>query len=437
MRKPALSELVRFWNPAMTYLNDEIVNLKKKVKQNGVCYGFYIDGNNSNPYNAVTYLEDAVGMIPAKMDYTANKFNYGTWGDKWFMPRPCMLGADGTVLYYLDPNDYSKKTDGTDSDIANTDSSFTGNAMMEWGTGGKKIWVKKIPDINNPNSCYTYISDVQLDSDYHAYSFIGKDGKLKDHFYTPIYQGSIVNNKLRSLSGIEPCKNKTAQGEIDLAVANGDGWYTEVLCDVELINDLLILIGKSLDTQSVFGLGNCDGYVNDRSKNYGMINSGTMNDKGLFWGKNTSVATDGLRTGVKIFGMENWWGNQWRRYAGMILDNGVYKIKKCYGTSDGSTTSLYNTTGNGYITAGITPTGTSGGYIKQMNYKYGVSIPSNASASSSTYYCDGLWFINTDIRYAVRGGASDNGSLCGCSCLYLSDVALVSSWAIGASPSFK
>lgn len=46
------------------------------------------------------------------------------------MPRPCMLKSDGTVDYYLDPDDYTKKEDGeTPSDIANVN--YNGNAMME------------------------------------------------------------------------------------------------------------------------------------------------------------------------------------------------------------------------------------------------------------------------------------------------------------------
>ena len=32
-------------------------------------YGFHIDSNESDPSEAVTYLEDAVGMKPAFMDY--------------------------------------------------------------------------------------------------------------------------------------------------------------------------------------------------------------------------------------------------------------------------------------------------------------------------------------------------------------------------------
>ena len=60
-------------------------------------YGFHIDGSESDPSEAVTYLEDAVGMTPAKMDYTAGAFKYGSWRNAFFMPKPCMVKYDGTV----------------------------------------------------------------------------------------------------------------------------------------------------------------------------------------------------------------------------------------------------------------------------------------------------------------------------------------------------
>ena len=53
------------------------------------------------------------------MDYDNDSFDYGSWEDAFFMPRPCMLKSDGTVDYYLDPDDYSKREDGTASDISN------------------------------------------------------------------------------------------------------------------------------------------------------------------------------------------------------------------------------------------------------------------------------------------------------------------------------
>ena len=414
-------------------LIERLANVEKRVTTISHVYGIYIDGNNFNPSTRVTYIEDAIGMKPAFMNYETDKFDYGSWGNAWFMPRPCMLKSDGTVAYYLDPMDYSKKIDGTDSDISNDD--FDGNAMMEWGTGGKKIWTKTVPVLGDPTSCYKYFADEQIDPDYHAYSFIGSDGKLKDHFYTPIYHGSVVGTKLRSLSGKAPCMSKTAQQEIDLATSNGNGWYVEQFCDIELINDLLVLMGKSTDTQTVFGKGNSDGYVNDSSINYGMINSGTMDDKGLFWGSNISDTSN--RNGVKVFGMENYWGNQWRRFAGLILDSGTYKTKMCYGVSDGSTVKGYNLTGDGYVSSGITPGGTLGGYINIIDYSNGMSLPKTASGSSSTYYCDGLWFNNSIVAVAYRGGGCGAGARCGPFCLAVSNAASDTHWDIGAALSFK
>lgn len=72
-----------------------------------VIYGYHIDSSEYDSDKAVTYLADAIGMTPAKMG--DSEFDYGSWKNAFFMPKPCMLKYDGTVDYYLDPNDYSKK----------------------------------------------------------------------------------------------------------------------------------------------------------------------------------------------------------------------------------------------------------------------------------------------------------------------------------------
>lgn len=72
-------------------------------------YGVHIDGTDSNPKTRVRYLANAVGMIPAKMNYTSGTFDYGSWADAFFMPKPCMLKTNGQVDYYLNENDLSKK----------------------------------------------------------------------------------------------------------------------------------------------------------------------------------------------------------------------------------------------------------------------------------------------------------------------------------------
>ena len=68
--------------------------------------------------------------------------------------------------------------------------------------------------------------------------------------YTPIFFGSSVSNKLRSISGQSNYVDNTAASEISLAKANGaDIWYTEVVADRFLICDLLTMMGKSTNHQ--------------------------------------------------------------------------------------------------------------------------------------------------------------------------------------------
>lgn len=400
-------------------------------------YGFHITDNEADPESKITYIPGCANenFVPAKMNYTTGEFEPGSWTghNAWFMPRPCMLKSDGTVDYYLDPDDYTKKEDGTPSDIAST--SYDGNAMVEWGQGGKKIWIKVVPGENTYEGD-VYICDKQLDEDFHAWSFYNNQGVLVEHFYTPIYNGAVISGKLRSISGQTPLASATAQQEIDYAKANNPGtdvlWYTETYSDRFTINALLLLMARTTDTQTAYGNGNIY-YNNDTGSS--IIKSGTMNGKGMFWGSNSTTA----HIGVKVFGMENWWGNQWRRIAGYINDKGTQKIKMTYGTQDGSTAQGYNITGNGYITvANSTPDGTSGGYTSKMIFHViGGMIPKTASGSETTHYTDGNWFNNSQVDYALVGGNCYYGRRCGALCSCVNALASYTSWAVGATLSCK
>lgn len=396
-----------------------------------VLYGFHINGSESDPSAKVTYLEDAVGMVPASMNYAKGKFDYGSWANAFFMPRPCMVKQTGGVAYYLDPNDYTKKENGTASDINNTN--FAGNAMMEWGRDQKKIWYKIVPDTNDPTSASVYISDERLDSEYHAWSFINNQGVLVDHFYTPIYNGSVVDGVMRSMSGLAITQSLSggATGEINAANGNNKNsnvcWFIEVAADRILINFLLILIGKSVDTQSVFGRG-LDSGSQDALTAY---RTGALNASGMFFGYN-----DGSH-GVKVFGMENWWGAQWRRLAGSILRSGDHRIKLTYGTQDGSEAEGYNTDGTGYISMGITPAGTSGGYISEMNFNEFGMFGKTVSGSATTHYCDGQWFNNDATCFELVGGNSRDGLRCGALYSALTSDPGDVNWHYGAAVSYK
>lgn len=397
-------------------------------------YGMRIKDNESVSAQKITYLNDASNMEPAYMDFANNKFEYGSWANAFFMPRPCMLKYDGTVDYYLDPNDYYKKEYGTASDV--DDYSYDGNAMIEWGQNGVRIWYKVVPDELDPKSCEVYVSNYKVNNTYKAWSFINNDGDLVDHFYTPIFNGTIDGSgRLRSISDktyTDYCKSKTAAQEIAAAQLNNpigeDLWYTEVYCDVNLINYLLMLMSKNTDTQAAFGYGRS---TVTGSAEY-MLDTGTMNTKGMFWGSNDGTS------GVKVFGMENYWANQHRRLAGLLVNDGVYYYKFTKGTEDGSTASDYSTTSStGYL---VGPTaGDTSGYAKSMSYKsdgfYGCVDVSGGSGT--TYYAD-YYYINTSgLLYACRGGGCSSARDCGASYFFLRLAAGVAGWGIGAALSCK
>ena len=396
-------------------------------------YGFHVNPNESDPSAAVTYLLDAVGMTPAKMGSTT--FDYGSWANAFFMPKPCMLKSNGDVDYYLDPNDYSKKSDGTASDVADTN--YDGNAMMEWG----KIWFKYEAGQTDGEWSF-YVSNQNVDGTYKCWCNINANNKEIDHFYTAIYNGTGCKSKMRSISGIQlttanEADTTTAQQEIDAALANNTTqghveWYTETWADRLLINALLYLMGKSLDLQGTYGQGlskSATSGVSDQQLKQNYV-TGTLNDKGLFYGDIT-----GTETAVKVFGMENLWACCWRRIAGCILNNGALKVKMTYDTADGSTAHGYNLTGAGYLSYGGVPT--SNNYVSKMKVDSDKGyIPSAVQSNSSYYYCDYFYQNQSIVAILLLGGRSGDGGRCGFYC-DLGAAASAAVWTISAALSFK
>ena len=371
-------------------------------------YGFKIDQNESDPASMITYIEDNKNFRSAFMNYTHDKFDYGDWEDSWFIQgiKPCMLNYDGTVAYELDKNDYTKKIDGTDSEISNEN--FTGNVMV----GIPKVYWKIVD--NGDDTANIYFSDKKLDDDFICWSHIDNNGNEIQYCYIAAYNGTQPNPSrliIRSLSGLPLLSRTTAQMEIDYALANNITddviWYTEVFSDRMIINLLLLLIGKSTDSQTIFGNGH---YIGKS-----MISTGTMNKKGLFWGTNDTG------NGVKVFGIEHYYGNQWRRVAGWISDNGIQKVKMTYGQSDGSSINGYNLDGNGYIEiSNSTPSGVSGGYISKMLFDENGLLPIVSNGSATTYYADSMWFEHSGIYYALMGGCYGDNVEVGIFATYLS-----------------
>lgn len=321
-----------------------------------VRYGIKINKLESDPEARITYIYDAVGMTPAHMDCDNGVFDYGSWENVFFVRenRPVMLNLDRTVAYELDPNDYSLKKSGEPSDA--DDESTTLNAMSEFPL----IWLCQY-EVDNYE--YVIVSNVQYDETYRADAYTRADGTIAQYMYLPMFGGSYDGTKLRSLSGQVLANNTTMQTEFNYAAANGAGWTVIPWCRRNLINCLLLIMGKSENSKEIFGRGKVN-LVGD-------LNSGTLNNKGQFYGY------DDFKHQVKVFHIEKWWGDRKDRIAGLISDNRRVKTKM---------SPPYNLTGSGYIDTLVDLPSVHGWQKDTRMTRYG-RFPITVGAEMSTYVC--------------------------------------------------
>lgn len=429
-------------------------------------YGFKINKSSSDPTTAVTYTYDAVAMTPAGMDFSNQVFDYGGWRNVWFVKnaKPCALNFNGTVDYYLDPNDYTKKLDGTPSDIQYT---LLSTEPSDWSTQWKqyyhivsgeyvlldsgsaptfaantyykmtctytsgnfmtqfpKVWVKRYEDAS-----YNYFefADTKLDSDFQDDAFVDASGVHKECIYLPMFKGSIVDSKLRSIPGMIPERQTTAVEELTYAQNCGTGWQCWDFSTKELLTDLMVLISKNTDSQSKFGEGRSAGYDSTEETTNGLLQTGTLVKKGAFFGDGT--AWPNSLKDMKVWHCESFYANRWERELGVIADGTGYKYKA---------TPPYNFTGDGYATvSGADPTAVDG-YVKTITTFAGGSVPKTGSDNySDALFRDYYYPYRSGTCVMIRGGTCAGGTASGTRGGSMSNEASKRHWAIGASPVYK
>lgn len=293
----------------------------------GWIYGYVIDESDSNPATRVTYIEDNADFDPLYMDFTNDALVWGDWQDfveEYF--RPAMLKSDGTIDYYLDPNDLTKKADGvTASDVANT--SYDGNAMLIV----KPIYynIKR-----SAAKLEVRFSNYKQNDDWYNWTHLKSDGTYADFCGWGLFEGSIVNSKLRSVA-----TNEVPQGTADTATAysyataNGSGWYTTTWADEMMMRLLFPLLCKSTNANACLGGATTAGSLT--------LKCGALKTKGAFWGH--SASAESTAYGSKFLGIENVWGNRWRRPCGIVSINGMLYVKLTPSTVDGSSSTGFIT----------------------------------------------------------------------------------------------
>lgn len=336
------------------------------MHKTGVIYGFSIDQTISDPSISVSYIKgcDNEYYTPSFMNFAKNEYDWGDWKDAFFIGKPCMLKSNGEVDYYLNPNDYTKKMDGTDSDVSNMD--YDGNAMVEF----PPIYIKREQVGKTIN---VYISNVKADEDYEAWNCKREDGTYNEHWYFAAYSGSSRNSILRSMSNQNPPGGTTPTAELNFARANGSGWDITWWADEDTLRMLFFLMHKNLNSRTVLG------YPNDSDTTI----SGNTNDLGLCYGTDNRS-----NIGAKFLGIENYYGLRWRRCNGLLsrIKDKKYFVKMTKGQQDGTTTPDFNTAGTGYLQLNVYAP-SSKGYIKEQTATpYGL-LPSSTTSNSTTYYC--------------------------------------------------
>lgn len=182
-----------------------IVDLSSNTVNGRERFSFRFNFSKSASNEIVEYTGTNQNYTPARFVYNPAThwydFNPGSWGNAFFLPRPCMLKYDGTVDYYLNPVDYRLKEDGTPSDISNLN--YDGNAMMEWGKDGYIFYYTEPP--TEKLTEYEFIiekvpyGELPLSNNMVSYPFINSNHTLSRKFYTPIFLGMEHAGKLRSM----------------------------------------------------------------------------------------------------------------------------------------------------------------------------------------------------------------------------------------------
>lgn len=355
---------------------------KRKVFYNyedeidGNIYGVRIQ-NNFNPETSVTYIDDAEGSAPARGNN--GNFNFGSWENRFPFNkiRPCLF-KNGTVVGYLNPNDYSKFVDGTPS---NNHLLTPGDTMIEIP---KVYWKfeKEGTDI------LVRYSQTKIDDSYKALAHT-KNGVEKDFIYIGAYEGSQgTSSQLRSVSKATVLNNQILADYRTFAENNGSGYGIFNFYQITLIQVLYMVMFKNRNSQVALGKGNV-------VSSTGLVPGGA-DTKGMYYG---TTLEDNHQ--IKLFGIEDVYGN-YEEYIDGIMTNSTRDIL--------TATDNFNNSGTGYTVYTTSVSSNAYGYITRVDGRTETGFtPIIFGGSASSYYADqGEFYSN---RYPKYGGARTDGEV--------------------------
>lgn len=277
------------------------------------------------------------------------------------------------------------------SDVLNKQ--YQGDAMSEIPL----CWLYQYEDENYE---YCIVSNVQFDENYTAWAHQGTNGQINDKMYIGMYESSqalyTTSNTLKSLPfrTVRASIGYPAMRQYAARAGSVTGYDMLSNSKWNLLRMLTLLIGKSDNSQAIFGQGQPSG-------SQGFLKSGTLITNGQFNG--TTYSASGIYKGVKLFYIENLWGNYYASMVGLRLNVGVYqKIQGNFIYDD-----LFDDIGqpNEYGVATHT-------FYSQTMMLDGARIPMNVSeGTATTYLCDTVVNQDATNSYPVVIVCNGNSSV--------------------------
>ncbi len=416
-------------------LVNNLVPLDKPV------YGFIVhETTDQDPESRVEYIGANKNFRPMKMNKETHVMDLGDWGSFDYLKGmvPVMANFDGGIDYYLNPDNYAQKADGTESNVS--DATYNGNAMFVIPKA--YTWEYKLA-----GDRYVLISERKLTDDFEAQGF-NVLGKERPYMLGPMFYGSIDDQgRLRSLAG-QMCYGTASGAQADVAedapFKEKLGVTAGITTDIQwkaiqntsknglffggpitnFLANLCILISKSTNSQEAFGGGMSGAYVNDKAQAYGTKKNEVVNG-GMFWGSSDNKSFN------KIFHSAVLGSYMvWQRDPYMVLSSGRIKVSTDY---------TYDPTGEKYLDTGIDfkPGDTNPHYYPTYNVVKGYGAVPCADmkdkATSATGYCDATWANAEGVRVSLRLGDVYYGAGDGLWARSLADVATGAWWGLGAS----
>lgn len=385
------------------------------VSSDGI-YGFIEHNDILSPSQRIEYI----GM---NKDYTpiaitmGGGYSLNSWADfPWLKAnKPYMVKADGTPDYRLNENDYTKKEDGTDSDVSNT--SYDGGAFA---------WAMKIYKYEKTVGSDRIVKfSLEARDGYKPIGFIDPDNNELEGVWIPMFYGSIIDSKMKCISGTQPCYNNATAAEktaIDNSGARAKFFGGAI---IETLTDLMIMFAKTTNLQEAYGNGNMNGYDSSLAPTNGVKQNAVVGG-GQFYGTSDGKSLNKIFHSIVLGSYQ-----QWMRDPYTICVNGKLKVSKNY---------AYDLTGASYLDTGVDYNKeeiNNGDWYYPHRFQtipgFGAIGVYPFKGSSSTGGCDGFVVNKGITAVALRFGLCNSGLSDGPRALGLDLTAAGANWSFGAA----